>query len=100
MSRHLDVVNLSGDEYDRLMDELESLRKNCEQAWSEVDAVAKMRDALGAVILNKRENDLTEALNALGQIVTMADRAIGCSPSEQDDYLTKISDLARKVAIR
>ncbi len=50
--------------------------------------------------VKKLENDLMEALNALGQIVTMADRAIGCSPSEQDDYLASISDAARKVAMR
>lgn len=46
------------------------------------------------------ENDLMDALNALGRIVTMADRAIGCSPSEQDDYLAGISDLARGVAMK
>jgi Mg2+ and Co2+ transporter CorA len=50
--------------------------------------------------IKKLENDLMEALNALGQIVTMADRAIGCSPSEQDDYLASISDAARNVALR
>lgn len=77
MSRAIDVVHLSGDEYDRMMDERDIMRQEC-----------------------KRENDLMEALNALGQIVTMADRAIGCSPSEQDDVLARISDLARKVAIR
>ena len=50
--------------------------------------------------VKRLENDLMESLNALGKIVTMADRAIGCSPSEQDDYLADISDTARKVAMR
>lgn len=50
--------------------------------------------------VKRLENDLMESMNALGKIVTMADRAIGCSPSEQDDYLTDISDTARKVAMR
>lgn len=98
----------------------EILRSELDRAWNEVDVIARQRDeharwrqdladkldeverhrdAIGRA-LNKRENDLMEALNALGQIVTMADRAIGCSPSEQDDYLAKISDLARKVALR
>jgi hypothetical protein len=92
MSRAIDVVHLSGDEYDRLMDEREILRKECERAWGEVDAASAS--------LKKCQNDLMEALNALGQIVTMADRAIGCSPSEQDDYLVMISESARKVALR
>jgi Mg2+ and Co2+ transporter CorA len=125
----------------------ESLRLECERAWSEVDRIAKqigemtterLQDQLthgnvmGRIAANlfgrqnnvtdeecvaetarlgygrtaliqrvkKLENDLMEALNALGQIVTMADRAIGCSPSEQDDYLASISDAARKVAMR
>lgn len=44
MSRHLDVVHLSGDEYDRLMDEREILRQECERAWKEVDAIQRERD--------------------------------------------------------
>jgi hypothetical protein len=125
----------------------ESLRLECERAWSEVDRCCKQlgdlttirkqdelvhgnimgriavalfgnqnnvtdedcvaeaaRVGYGRTALIRRvkklENDLMEALNALGQIVTMADRAIGCSPSEQDDYLASISDAARKVAMR
>lgn len=46
MSRAIDVVHLSGDEYDRLMDEREILRQEAERAWKEVDAIAKERDAL------------------------------------------------------
>lgn len=44
MSRHLDVVNLTGDEYDRLMDEREILRQEASRAWREVDAIARERD--------------------------------------------------------
>lgn len=44
MSRSLDVVRLSGDEYDRLMDEREILRQEASRAWREVDAIAKERD--------------------------------------------------------
>ena len=44
MSRNIDVVRLSGDEYDRLMDEREILRQEASRAWSEVDAIAKERD--------------------------------------------------------
>jgi hypothetical protein len=105
----------------------ESLRLECERAWSEVDKIAKQigemtterlqeqlthGNIMGRIAvalfgrqnnvtdedcvaeaarlgygrtalvqrIKKLENDLMEALNALGQIVTMADRAIGCSP--------------------
>lgn len=44
MSRAIDVVHLSGDEYDRLMDERELLRQEAARAWREVDAIAKERD--------------------------------------------------------
>ena len=44
MSRAIDVVHLSGDEYDRLMDEREILRQEASRAWREVDAIAKERD--------------------------------------------------------
>ena len=44
MSRAIDVVRLSGDEYDRLMDEREILRQEASRAWREVDAIAKERD--------------------------------------------------------
>ena len=44
MSRTIDVVRLSGDEYDRLMDEREILRQEVERAWREVDTIAKERD--------------------------------------------------------
>jgi FtsZ-binding cell division protein ZapB len=44
MSRAIDVVRLSGDEYDRLMDEREILRQEAARAWREVDAIAKERD--------------------------------------------------------
>lgn len=44
MSRATDVVHLSGDEYDRLMDERELLRQEAARAWREVDAIAKERD--------------------------------------------------------
>jgi hypothetical protein len=44
MSRAIDVVRLSGDEYDRLMDEREILRQEATRAWREVDAIAKERD--------------------------------------------------------
>lgn len=37
-------MNLSGDEYDRLMDEREILRQEASRAWREVDAIAKERD--------------------------------------------------------
>lgn len=77
----------------------------CEQAplgpllTDAADEIERLRVALGST-LKKRENDLMEALNALGQIMTMADRAIGLDAAEQDNYLAKISDLARKVAVR
>ena len=44
MSRAIDVVRLSGDEYDRLMDEREILLQEASRAWREVDAIAKERD--------------------------------------------------------
>jgi hypothetical protein len=44
MSRSIDVVRLSGDEYDRLMDEREILRQEAARAWREVDAIARERD--------------------------------------------------------
>lgn len=65
MSRAIDVVHLSGDEYDRLMDEREILRKECERAWNEVDEIAKHRDALG-VALNKLDAEVV-ALRKVAQ---------------------------------
>lgn len=44
MSRAIDVVRLSGDEYDKLMDEREILRQEAARAWREVDVIAKNRD--------------------------------------------------------
>ncbi len=44
MSRAIDVVRLSGDEYDRLMDGREILRQEAARAWREVDVIAKERD--------------------------------------------------------
>jgi chromosome segregation ATPase len=85
MTRAADVVRLSGDEYDRLMDEREILRQEATRAWREVDFIAKertehlewrtklandldecerMRDTL-ARTLNKRENDLMLLRNAV-----------------------------------
>src|SRR5574343_1814762 len=43
MTRAADVVRLSGDEYDRLMDEREILRQEAARAWREVDFIAKER---------------------------------------------------------
>jgi len=43
MTRTADVVRLSGDEYDRLMDEREILRQEAARAWREVDFIAKER---------------------------------------------------------
>lgn len=43
MSRAADVIKLSGDEYDRLMDEREILRQEAERAWREVDFISKER---------------------------------------------------------
>ena len=118
MSRSTDVVRLSGDEYDRLMDEREMMRQECDRAWKEVEAIQldrdkqhgwrqdladqlaeceRHRDAIASA-LRRREDDLMTAHNALGQIVTMADRAIGCSPSEMDDYIVQIAETARKAA--
>jgi hypothetical protein len=37
-------VRLSGDEYDRLMDERETLLQEASLAWREVDVIAKERD--------------------------------------------------------
>jgi hypothetical protein len=50
--------------------------------------------------VKKLENDLMEALNALGLIVTVADQGIGESPSKQDKVLAVISDTARRIALR
>ena len=86
-------------EVDRLRAERDDHARWRQDLANELCEVEKIRDAIGKA-LNKRENDLMEALNALGQILTMADRAIGCSPSEQDNYLVQISDLARKVAMK
>lgn len=44
MSRTTDVVRLSGDEYDQLMDKHEILRQECERAWKEVDVIRRERD--------------------------------------------------------
>jgi len=43
ITRTADVVRLSGDEYDRLMDEREILRQEAARAWREVDFIAKER---------------------------------------------------------
>lgn len=91
MTRAADVVRLSGDEYDRLMDEREILRQEAARAWREVDFIAKertehlewrtklandldecerMRDAL-ARALNKRENDLMMLRNAVDAMMAL-----------------------------
>lgn len=85
MSRSADVVRLSGDEYDRMMDEREIMRQECERAWREVDFIAKertehlewrtklandldecerMRDALG-----KKLNEISAAGEMLSAVV-------------------------------
>lgn len=43
MTRTADVVRMSGDEYDSLMDEREILRQEASRAWREVDFIAKER---------------------------------------------------------
>jgi len=77
MSRAIDVVHLSGDEYDRLMDEREILRQEAERAWREV-AVVVARLALGLGLLGEVEkmrdvlartvNTQEKELNALRKV--------------------------------
>jgi hypothetical protein len=59
MSRSIDVVRLSGDEYDRLMDEREILRQEAARAWREVDAIARERDVLARTV-NAQEAALSK----------------------------------------
>ena len=110
MSRAADVVRLSGDEYDRLMDEREILRQEAARAWREVDFIAKertehlewrtklandldecerIRDALGRT-LNKRENDLMLLRNAVEAM--MAPLGYHGEISARDDRVQSVMD--------
>lgn len=90
MSRHLDVVNLTGDEYDRLMDEREILRKDCERAWNEVDTTAKKRDA--ALIALRAYRILLVAVNAM-----MAPLGFHGTISARDDRVQAVMDALAQV---
>lgn len=110
MSRAADVVRLSGDEYDRLMDEREILRQEAARAWREVDFIAKertehlewrtklandldecerIRDVLGRT-LNKRENDLMLLRNAVDAM--MAPLGYHGTISARDDRVQAVMD--------
>lgn len=110
MTRAADVVRLSGDEYDRLMDEREILRQEATRAWREVDFIAKertehlewrtklandldecerMRDTL-ARTLNKRENDLMLLRNAVNAM--MAPLGYHGTISARDDRVQAVMD--------
>lgn len=110
MTRAADVVRLSGDEYDRLMDEREILRQEAARAWREVDFIAKertehlewrtklandldecerIRDALGRA-LNKRENDLMLLRNAVEAM--MAPLGYHGEISARDDRVQSVMD--------
>ena len=110
MTRAADVVRLSGDEYDRLMDEREILRQEAARAWREVDFIAKertehlewrtklandldecerIRDALGRA-LNKRENDLMLLRNAVEAL--MAPLGYHGEISARDDRVQSVMD--------
>ena len=110
MTRAVDVVRLSGDEYDRLMDEREILRQEATRAWREVDFIAKertehlewrtklandldecerMRDTL-ARTLNKRENDLMLLRNAVDAM--MAPLGYHGTISARDDRVQAVMD--------
>ena len=110
MTRAADVVRLSGDEYDRLMDEREILRQEAARAWREVDFIAKertehlewrtklandldecerMRDTL-ARTLNKRENDLMLLRNAVDAM--MAPLGYHGTISARDDRVQAVMD--------
>jgi chromosome segregation ATPase len=110
MTRAADVVRLSGDEYDRLMDERKILRQEATRAWREVDFIAKertehlewrtklandldecerMRDTL-ARTLNKRENDLMLLRNAVDAM--MAPLGYHGTISARDDRVQAVMD--------
>ena len=110
MTRAADVVRLSGDEYDRLMDEREILRQEATRAWREVDFIAKertehlewrtklandldecerMRDTLERT-LNKRENDLMLLRNAVDAM--MAPLGYHGTISALDDRVQAVMD--------
>lgn len=110
MTRAADVVRLSGDEYDSLMDEREILRQEATRAWREVDFIAKertehlewrtkmandldecerMRDTL-ARTLNKRENDLMLLRNAVDAM--MAPLGYHGTISARDDRVQAVMD--------
>lgn len=110
MTRAADVVQLRGDEYDRLMDEREILRQEATRAWREVDFIAKertehlewrtklandldecerMRDTL-ARALNKRENDLMMLRNAVDAM--MAVLGYHGEISTRDDRVEAVMD--------
>lgn len=110
MTRAADVVRISGDEYDRLMDEREILRQEAARAWREVDFIAKertehlewrtklandldecerMRDTL-ARTLNKRENDLMLLRNAVDAM--MAPLGYHGTISARDDRVQAVMD--------
>lgn len=115
MTRAADVVRLSGDEYDRLMDEREILRQEAARAWREVDFIAKertehlewrtklandldecerIRDALGRA-LNKRENDLMLLRNAVEAM--MAPLGYHGEISARDDRVQAVMDALAQI---
>lgn len=115
MTRAADVVRLSGDEYDRLMDEREILRQGATRAWREVDFIAKertehlewrtklandldecerMRDTL-ARTLNKRENDLMMLRNVVDAM--MAPLGYHGQISARDDRVQAVMDALSQI---
>jgi len=77
MSRAIDVVHLSGDEYDRLMDEREILRQEAERAWREVDAIAKERDDH-----NRWRKDLADKLGEVEKMRDVLARTVNTQEKE------------------
>lgn len=84
MSRSIDVVRLSGDEYDRLMDEREILRQEKARAWREVCALANdlgeaetQRDVLARTV-----NAQEAALSKLRSVAAMMAAALEGAATE------------------
>ena len=89
MTRAADVVRLSGDEYDRLMDEREILRQEAARAWREVDFIAKERTE-HFKWRTKLANDLMLLRNAVDAM--MAPLGYHGTISARDDRVQAVMD--------